>query len=203
MSKADVHKLLESKPFAVETISVLEKYVAGEDYDFEADHALLKLYQFHPSKVNKAIIAQILARALSKVPTCDFTQHLYLIPESIVRQSCYRTNSSHDFSLSIALFPLDSRRTVDKLHKETYFLTYANTNPQYDLKRNTFSFQQTSDESIVSSIAAHDLLERAMFVEFWARATGALFESASFKKSVRSCASAFSLFDSPTFEIFC
>ena len=128
MSKADTKKLLESKPFAVETIAALEKFVAGTEYDFEIDHALLKLYQFHPSKVNKAVIAQILARALATVPTCDFTQHLYLIPESV----------------------------------------------------------QSSDESIATCIAAHDLIERANFVEFWARTTGPLFESANFKKSVRA-----------------
>lgn len=87
MSQEEIHKLLETKRYAVETIEPLEKYVSSGSYDFEADHALLKLYQFHPSKNNTAVIAKVLVRALAQVPAFDFVQHLYLIPESVVRKS--------------------------------------------------------------------------------------------------------------------
>lgn len=94
MSQDEIHKLLETKRYAAETIEPLEKYVGSGSYDFEADHALLKLYQFFPSKNNTAIIAKILVRALAQIPACDFTQHLYLIPESVVRKTIvYSINS--------------------------------------------------------------------------------------------------------------
>lgn len=85
MSKSEIHQLLETKSFDVETVAPLEKYLDSSSYDFEADHSLLKLYQFYPSKVNKAAIAKILVRSLAQLPSCDFIQHLYLIPESVVR----------------------------------------------------------------------------------------------------------------------
>lgn len=85
MSQSEIHQLLEKHRFEIETIAPLEKFVASGPYDFESDHALLKLYQFHPSKSNTTIISQILVRALAQIPACDFTQHLYLIPEAVVR----------------------------------------------------------------------------------------------------------------------
>lgn len=87
MDHKAIHKLLETKRFDAETVAPLEQYVTSGAYDFEANHALLKLYQLHPSKINKTIIGKILARALGQLPACDFIQHLYLIPESIVRNS--------------------------------------------------------------------------------------------------------------------
>lgn len=48
------------------------------------------------------------------------------------------------------------------------------------------SLQQTT-EAIANCIAAHECLERANFADFWARATGPLFESGDVKKRVRNC----------------
>lgn len=104
MSSAEIHKLLETKPYDVETIAPLEQFVSGEAYDFEADHALLKLYQFHPSKANKAVIGKVLARALAKLPAYDFTQHLYLIPESTVCDESVGSPKCPDFTISSWLF---------------------------------------------------------------------------------------------------
>ncbi len=59
-----------------EIIETLESYVAyqaeEEVYDFEANLALLKLYQFRPACINRDAAAQVLLKALTQMPTTDF-----------------------------------------------------------------------------------------------------------------------------------
>lgn len=59
-----------------EIIETLEEYVTfqcnGDGYDFEANLALLKLYQFAPPRASRTVAAQILLKALTQLPNTDF-----------------------------------------------------------------------------------------------------------------------------------
>lgn len=108
MNKDAISKLIDSNGYSADAIPELEKYVehqiTSNEYDFEANHALLKLYQFHPSKSNKKFVAQILIKALAQTPASDFMLHLYVIPESVVRykknQEFFMNIKSQDHSMT-------------------------------------------------------------------------------------------------------
>ena len=70
-------------------IETLEKYVSYqaecETYDFEANLALLKLYQFSPTRVDSAIATKILLKALTRLPNTDFVTLKCVLAQSLVR----------------------------------------------------------------------------------------------------------------------
>lgn len=71
-----------------EVIGTLESYVEyqaeGECYDFEANLALLKLYQFRPGSVNRNVAALILLKALTQLPKTDFVTLKCVLAQSLV-----------------------------------------------------------------------------------------------------------------------
>ena len=56
----------------------------GEAYDFEANLALLKLYQFRPACLNRDVAAQILLKALTQMPKTDFVTLKCVLPIALV-----------------------------------------------------------------------------------------------------------------------
>ncbi|XP_043942947.1 eukaryotic translation initiation factor 3 subunit K [Protopterus annectens] len=76
--RANVGKLLKGiDRYNPENLSTLERYVetqARENaYDLEANLAVLKLYQFNPSKFLTQVTSQVLLKALTNLPHTDFT----------------------------------------------------------------------------------------------------------------------------------
>ena len=71
-----------------EIIETLENYVSfqskGDCYDFEANLALLKLYQFRPSCVNQEVAGQILLKSLTQLPSTDFIMLKCVLAQSLV-----------------------------------------------------------------------------------------------------------------------
>lgn len=72
-----------------DNLPLLEDYLAdqcrdAQACDLEANLAILKLYQFNPSKVQPQVIANILAKAVTQVPETDFSLCLYLLNPEMV-----------------------------------------------------------------------------------------------------------------------
>lgn len=59
------------------------KQIQNSAYDFDANLAILKLYQFYPQTTNMEVVAKILAKALMAIPGTDFLLCTYLISEQI------------------------------------------------------------------------------------------------------------------------
>ena len=57
--------------------------IQNSAYDFDANLAILKLYQFYPQTTNMEVVAKILAKALMAIPGTDFLLCTYLISEQI------------------------------------------------------------------------------------------------------------------------
>ncbi|CAO3613402.1 unnamed protein product [Cunninghamella blakesleeana] len=68
-----------------ENVTVLEEYLESQcqsgSYDLMANLAILKLYQFNPTKAKESVIINILAKSLTAVPAPDFNLCLYLLSE--------------------------------------------------------------------------------------------------------------------------
>ena len=77
--------------YAEASVPVLEGYVtqqvSGKTYDALANKALVKLYQFTPSRCNDEILALVLAKAMMARPSGDITSLLYVAPEALVTRS--------------------------------------------------------------------------------------------------------------------
>ncbi|XP_026478851.1 eukaryotic translation initiation factor 3 subunit K-like [Ctenocephalides felis] len=73
-----------------ENLPTLEQYVEIQSrdnvYDLEANLAVLKMYQFNPSKFNLEITCQILLKALTNFPHSDFILCKCLLLESQTQQ---------------------------------------------------------------------------------------------------------------------
>lgn len=67
-----------SKPQVCRTVQI-----QNSAYDFDANLAILKLYQFYPQTTNMEVVAKILAKALMAIPSTDFLLCTYLISEQI------------------------------------------------------------------------------------------------------------------------
>lgn len=81
----DVVHLLHTKRYDPSILPRLELFinyqVQNNFYDPDANLAVLKLYQFHPSKYNAQVVSKILIKALMSLPSTHFLCALYLIPE--------------------------------------------------------------------------------------------------------------------------
>ena len=85
MSLAEISKAIDQAPYAPQTEALLEKYVvtqlSSNTYDFEANKALLKVYQTNSSPVVKIdIITDVLTLALMRMPSTDYLALSYLVP---------------------------------------------------------------------------------------------------------------------------
>ena len=77
-------QMYESQPFDYGTRLALQEYVRGQlkdgTYDFNANKALLKLYQCQPENADVEAIAKILVLAMMNLPSTDFLVLSYLVP---------------------------------------------------------------------------------------------------------------------------
>ena len=64
---------------------------ASQSYDLEPNLATLKLYQFHPDKLQVKTVAKILVKALMNLPDTDYLACTYLIPERILDEEPIKT----------------------------------------------------------------------------------------------------------------
>eukprot|EP01062_Namystynia_karyoxenos_P077651 TRINITY_DN7860_c0_g1_i1.p2 TRINITY_DN7860_c0_g1~~TRINITY_DN7860_c0_g1_i1.p2 ORF type:complete len:232 (+),score=115.78 TRINITY_DN7860_c0_g1_i1:84-698(+) len=66
-------------------IQPLEEHVNRQiqegTFDPDANIALLKLYQFHPAKLDAEILVKVLQKSLMELPSTSFVLCLYLVPE--------------------------------------------------------------------------------------------------------------------------
>lgn len=63
----------------------LDEQVKSGTYDFEANKALLKLYQFFPDLCKPETVALLLTKALMNVPSTDFKALMYIVPPALHR----------------------------------------------------------------------------------------------------------------------
>ncbi|KJE96610.1 hypothetical protein CAOG_06910 [Capsaspora owczarzaki ATCC 30864] len=85
---ADLRELLKGTDRYNPThIERLEKYIQEQvtdgTYDFESNLALLRLYQFHPTKVNADASAQVLLKMLLVLPAGDYASSLFLLSDKL------------------------------------------------------------------------------------------------------------------------
>lgn len=82
-----VREAVSNNRYNEDIIPNLEVYVNYQNdnrtYDFDANLALLKLYQFYPMRTNLEIVAKILAKAMMNLPSTDFLLSTYLISEQV------------------------------------------------------------------------------------------------------------------------
>jgi len=85
-SAEEIQCLLDEERYNPAIIPQLEAYVlatTASTYDLDASLALLKFYQFDPSKTNIEAVTKVLLMALMQLPSSDFQLCLYLIPEAV------------------------------------------------------------------------------------------------------------------------
>mmetsp|Transcript_19616 Transcript_19616/g.75289 ORF Transcript_19616/g.75289 Transcript_19616/m.75289 type:complete len:210 (-) Transcript_19616:98-727(-) len=81
---SDVQSILDGPArFEEASVEALEKYhneqLAAKQYNFDANAALIKLYQFYPARANEKIVVQVLGQALMNLPKPDFTLCLHML----------------------------------------------------------------------------------------------------------------------------
>jgi len=93
-----INTLIESNRYNIEILPQLESYVQHQldtqTYHVEANLTVLKFYQFHPEKTQKFKIGQILCKALTNLPHCDFGLCMYMIPEKLHEEEPIRILAS-------------------------------------------------------------------------------------------------------------
>ena len=69
-------------------MDILEGYIESQSvenqYDLEANLAVLKLYQFNPNTTKKSVVVKILLKALTALPNTDFVLCKCLIDSSLL-----------------------------------------------------------------------------------------------------------------------
>jgi len=87
MNAEAITTLIESNRYNIEILPQLETYVQhqlkDQTYHLESNLTILKFYQFHPEKIQKFTVGQILCKALMNLPHNDFALCMYLIPEKL------------------------------------------------------------------------------------------------------------------------
>ncbi|ORX56415.1 ARM repeat-containing protein [Hesseltinella vesiculosa] len=81
-----IQKLIDGvERYNPENLEVLEAYLDNQckngTYDLMANLAILKLYQFNPTKAKDNVVVSILAKSLTAIPSPDFNLCLYLLSE--------------------------------------------------------------------------------------------------------------------------
>ena len=82
-----IQQLLLTKRFEPEIIPTLEDHLRAQceqqTYDKEANLALLKLYQFHPTQTKLDVVSLLLLKSLMHLPNNDYRMCTYLCSEQI------------------------------------------------------------------------------------------------------------------------
>ncbi|CAM9922278.1 unnamed protein product [Pylaiella littoralis] len=107
-SYAALRPVVEHEYFDHRAVPQLEEYleeqVKSGTYDFEANKALLKLYQFFPDLCKSEMVALMLAKALMNVPSTDFMALMYIVPPSLHRCEPVRSLKKGADALETAKF---------------------------------------------------------------------------------------------------
>jgi translation initiation factor 3 subunit K len=84
-----IRSVVQHEYFDHRAVPQLEQYlhdqVSSQTYDFEANKALLKLYQFFPDLVQPELVALAAGKAFMALPASDLTALLYIAPEACVQ----------------------------------------------------------------------------------------------------------------------
>eukprot|EP00455_Lapot_gusevi_P025960 TRINITY_DN2739_c0_g1_i3.p1 TRINITY_DN2739_c0_g1~~TRINITY_DN2739_c0_g1_i3.p1 ORF type:complete len:234 (-),score=72.78 TRINITY_DN2739_c0_g1_i3:101-745(-) len=85
--KTPVQTILEEAAYDKSSLPVLQQYVDEQvkngTYDAEANRYTVKLYRFYPDQLDLNTLAKILTKALTSLPSNDFLDCQYLIPEHL------------------------------------------------------------------------------------------------------------------------
>ncbi len=88
MNPSAISTLIENNRYNIEILPQLENYVQtqvdSQSYHFDANHTVIKFYQFNPEKIQKMIVGKILVKALMNLPSNDFQLLMFMIPERLV-----------------------------------------------------------------------------------------------------------------------
>uniref|UniRef100_A0A061S947 Eukaryotic translation initiation factor 3 subunit K n=1 Tax=Tetraselmis sp. GSL018 TaxID=582737 RepID=A0A061S947_9CHLO len=73
--------------YNTEKLAELEKHIDNQvvdrTYQLDANLALLRLYQYQPSRINLNKLLRLLVKALMQLPSRDFQTCLYLVPDHV------------------------------------------------------------------------------------------------------------------------
>lgn len=79
--------LVGAERYQVDKLEALERGVEEQakqnTYNLDANLALLRFYQFQPSKVKIHILARVLLKAMMQLPRSDYRACVHLIPEKL------------------------------------------------------------------------------------------------------------------------
>ena len=92
----NILSLIENSPYDESTEKALTEYVLEEfngtkPYLFEANKALMKIYQINANNTKADIVARIMALSLMNLPSSDLLAITYLIPRGIASDTVIET----------------------------------------------------------------------------------------------------------------
>lgn len=86
--KQEITEVLKKGRYSLDSLPQLKAYLQEQidqrSYDFEANLALLKIFQFNPSHIDIDVVQKVLIKALMNLPHMDFPLSLYVLPEAAV-----------------------------------------------------------------------------------------------------------------------
>jgi translation initiation factor 3 subunit K len=90
-NSAAMQELIRMKTYESGTLTTLAAYAEtqakNKTYDFEANKALMKIYQCYPDLADADVIAKLLVLSMMRLPRNDFLMISYLIPQKISSSS--------------------------------------------------------------------------------------------------------------------
>ncbi|XP_065181011.1 eukaryotic translation initiation factor 3 subunit K-like [Sycon ciliatum] len=163
-------------------LPVWEKYVELQastgEYDFEANLAVLKLYQFNPASFRADVAATILLKALMNLPSIDFSMCKAILPEAFLRED----------SVSTAIYLADLLETCYFTRFWTEVVTFneltqslkgfENAVRQYVCQVITITFQSIPSSQLVEQLGnvSDEQLEALIEANSWKKqADGTIF----------------------------
>ena len=86
--KGEITEVMKKGRSSLDSLPQLKAYLQEQidqrSYDFEANLALLKIFQFNPSHIDIDVVQKVLIKALMNLPHMDFPLSLYVLPEAAV-----------------------------------------------------------------------------------------------------------------------
>ena len=130
----------------------LENYVkhqaTSDDYDFDANLVLMKLYQFHPTKASSNVACQILLKALTNLPTTDVIMLKAVLPTSLLKD----VDIQHILTLHTLLESCQFREFWATLKRENMEVTKKIDNLESSIRRYICGVVEISYQNIPLSI---------------------------------------------------
>lgn len=86
-----IQELIRNKPYESATLTALTAHVTSQTqtgtYDFDANKALMKIYQCYPDLANADVIANTLVLSMMRLPRNDLLMLSYLVPPKVISSS--------------------------------------------------------------------------------------------------------------------